>query len=198
MKTFWLCFVPLFVAVDAVGVLPVYMGLTESLEAPRKTGVLVQSMVTALAVAIIFLFAGPALLRLIGIGVPDFMVAGGILLLVISLSDLLTGEKRQRMVDTDTLGAVPIGVPLITGPAVLTTSVLLADTHGIVMTGTALVINIGIAIFVFWFSKPIGNFLGDAGTKTLSKIASLFLASIAVMLIRKGIISIIHDALKAV
>lgn len=196
MKTFWLCFVPLFVAVDAVGVLPVYMGLTQNLAHSRRTGVLVQSMITALVVAIVFLIAGPALLRLVGIGVSDFMVAGGILLLVISLSDLLTGEKRQRMVDTDTLGAVPIGVPLITGPALLTTSVLLADAHGILPTAFAVVINIGIAILVFRFSKPIAVFLGDAGTKTLSKIASLLLASIAVMLIRKGVIGIVYDALR--
>ena len=195
MKTFWLCFVPLFVAVDAIGVLPVYMGLTEDLQPSTKPAVLLQSLITALMVAIVFLLAGPALLRLVGISVADFMVAGGILLLVISLSDLLTGEKRQRMVDADTLGAVPIGIPLITGPAVLTTSVLLADNYGLVPTGTAIVVNIAIAILVFWFSKPIADFLGDAGTKTMSKIASLFLASIAVMLIRKGITEIVLDVL---
>jgi len=195
MKTFWLCFVPMFVAVDAIGVLPVYLGLTENLPKSRRTGVLMQSLITALVVALVFLIAGPALLRLIGITVPDFMVAGGILLLVISLSDLLTGEKKQQMVDTDTLGAVPIGIPLITGPAVLTLSVVLVDTYGIIPTTAAVVINISIAIMVFWFSKPIALFLGNTGTKTLSKIASLLLASIAVMLIRKGVINIIHDTL---
>jgi len=196
MKTFWLCFVPLFVAVDAIGVLPVFMGLTENLSPSRKTGVLIQSLVTAMLVALVFLWLGPSLLRRVGISVSDFMVAGGLLLLVISLSDLLTGEKRQRMLDANTLGAVPIGVPLITGPAVLTTSVLLADTYGILLTGTAAVINIGIAILTFWFSKPIAVFLGEAGTKTLSKIASLFLASIAVMLIRKGVVGIVFEAMK--
>ncbi|MBT4364787.1 MAG: MarC family protein [Desulfobacteraceae bacterium] len=195
MKTFWLCFVPMFVAVDAIGVLPVYLGLTENLPKSRRTGVLIQSLITALVVALVFLIAGPALLRLIGIPVPDFMVAGGILLLVISLYDLLTGEKKQQMVDTDTLGAVPIGIPLITGPAVLTLSVVLVDTYGIIPTTAAVVINITIAIIVFWFSKPIAIFLGNTGTKTLSKIASLLLASIAVMLIRKGVIEIIHDTL---
>ncbi|MBT3311571.1 MAG: MarC family protein [Desulfobacterales bacterium] len=195
MKTFWLCFVPMFVAVDAIGVLPVYLGLTENLPKSRRTGVLIQSLITALVVALVFLIAGPALLRLIGITVPDFMVAGGILLLVISLYDLLTGEKKQQMVDTDTLGAVPIGIPLITGPAVLTLSVVLVDTYGIIPTTAAVVINITIAIIVFWFSKPIAIFLGNTGTKTLSKIASLLLASIAVMLIRKGVIEIIHDTL---
>ena len=195
MKTFWLCFVPMFVAVDALGVLPIYLGLTEGLSPSQIKKVLIQSLFTALAVAVIFIFGGPALLRLVGVGVNDFMVAGGILLLVISLSDLLTGEKRQRMVDSETLGAVPIGVPLIVGPAVLTTTVLLSDTYGLLQTTLATVLNVIIAIFIFGFSKPISGFLGEAGTKTLSKIASLFLASISIMLIRRAIIEIVKEAM---
>lgn len=196
MKTFLLCFVPLFVAVDALGVLPIFIGLTDGLSEPQKRKILIQSLVTATAVALIFLAAGPAVLTALNITVSDFMVAGGILLLVISLSDLLTGEKRQRLVDPETLGAVPLGVPIITGPAVLTTSVLLANVHGLPITGFALLVNLGIAGAIFWFARPITRFLGNAGTMILSKIASLFLATIAVMLIRKGIVEIITAVVK--
>lgn len=196
MKIFLLCFVPLFVAVDALGVLPIFISLTDGLSHSQKRQVLIQSLVTATAVALVFLAIGPTILIALNITVSDFMVAGGILLLVISLSDLLTGEKRQRFVDPETLGAVPLGVPIITGPAVLTTSVLLANAHGISLTALALMTNIGIAGVVFWFAQPITRFLGNAGTMILSKIASLFLATIAVMLIRKGIIDIISAALK--
>lgn len=196
MKTFLLCFVPLFVAVDALGVLPIFIGLTDGLSEPQKRKILIQSLVTATAVALIFLAAGPAVLSALNITVSDFMVAGGILLLVISLSDLLTGEKRQRLVDPETLGAVPLGVPIITGPAVLTTSVLLANVHGLPITGFALLVNLGIAGAIFWFARPITRFLGNAGTMILSKIASLFLATIAVMLIRKGIVEIITAVVK--
>lgn len=191
METFILCFVPLFVAVDALGVLPLFIGLTESLSPPQQRRVIIQSLITASAVALVFLVAGPAVLNFLQITVSDFMVAGGILLLVISLSDLLTGEKRQRIVDPETLGAVPLGVPIITGPAVLTTSVLLANVHGMPLTALALLANLGIAGLIFWFAQPITRLLGNAGTMILSKIASLFLAAIAVMLIRKGIIDII-------
>ena len=196
MKIFLLCFVPLFVAVDALGVLPIFIGLTDGLSQPQKRKILIQSLVTATAVALIFLAVGPAILSALNITVSDFMVAGGILLLVISLSDLLTGEKRQRLVDPETLGAVPLGVPIITGPAVLTTSVLLANVHGLPITGLALLVNLGIAGAIFWFAQPITRFLGNAGTMILSKIASLFLATIAVMLIRKGIVEIITAAVK--
>ena len=196
MKIFLLCFVPLFVAVDALGVLPIFISLTDGLSLSQKRKVLIQSIITASAVALVFLAVGPTILTALTISVSDFMVAGGILLLVISLSDLLTGEKRQRLVDPETLGAVPLGVPIITGPAVLTTSVLLSNAHGMSMTALALLVNLGIAGAIFWFAQPITNFLGNAGTMILSKIASLFLATIAVMLIRKGIIDIITAAVK--
>ena len=196
MNNFWLCFVPFFVAVDAVGVLPIFLGLTEGLDPSQRRRIIIQSLITASAVALLFLLAGPVVLTLVGVRMSDFMVAGGILLLVISLSDLLTGEKRQRMVDPQTVGAVPIGVPLIAGPAVLTTSVLLANEYGLFPTAASLFLNIAIVGVVFWLAVPIERFLGNAGSKTLSKVASLFLASIAVMLIRKGLSEILQQTLK--
>ena len=196
MENFFLCFIPFFVAVDAIGVLPIYLGLTEGFSSERRRSIIIQSLITASAVAIAFLLGGPFVLDLVGVGVSDFTVAGGILLLVISLSDLVTGEKRQRLVDTETLGAVPIGVPLISGPAVLTTSVLFANEYGVIPTALALLVNIAIAGLVFFLAAPIERFLGLAGSKTLSKVASLFLASIAVMLIRRGIFEIVEKWLK--
>jgi multiple antibiotic resistance protein len=183
----FLCFVPLFVAVDAIGVLPMFTSLTEGLEGPVLRRVIRQSVITAAVVGISFLAIGKALLGLLGISVPDFMVAGGTLLFVVSMSDLLRAEKVQRQVDPDSLGAVPIGVPLITGPAVLTTSILLLNEYGVLPTSIALVLNIFIAGLVFRSSESLQRFLGQPGTKTVSKIASLLLASIAVMIVRKGI-----------
>ena len=194
MESFWLCFVPLFVAVDVVGTLPLYVALTSALDDLQRRRVLVQSLLTATAVALGFLVAGQALLRFLGITVADFMIAGGLLLLAISLTDLITGSKRHAHLDGATLGAVPLGVPLITGPAVLTTCLLLADLHGKVLTGVALVLNLALAGALLAVSRPIQRRLGDAGTKTLSKIASMLLATIAVMLIRRGVVAIAHMA----
>jgi multiple antibiotic resistance protein len=188
MKEFWLCFVPLFVAVDAVGVLPMFMTLTKDIEDKNIPRVIYQSIITAVIVAFLFLIAGRALLNLLGITVADFMVAGGILLFVLSISDILTTDKTVGKIDPESLGAVPIGVPLITGPAVLTTSIILLDGHGFILTSAAIFINVIIAGIVFFFSKIIHGLLGKAGAKTFSKIASLLLASIAVMIVRKGIL----------
>jgi len=187
LTEFWLCFVPLFVAVDAIGTLPMFLGLTEGVERARVHRVIVESVVTALTVALIFLFAGQMILKFLGITIADFMVAGGLLLFVLSLSDMLSSEKRQRQVDPEDLGAVPFGVPLIVGPAVLTTSILLLREYGVVPTMAAIIANIGIAGLVFWASGPISRLLGKAGSKIISKVANLLLAAIAVMLIRRGI-----------
>jgi multiple antibiotic resistance protein len=191
-KSFWLCFVPLFVAVDAVGVLPMFMNLTEGVESRTLHRIIYQSVITAAVVGLFFLAVGRAVIELLGITVADFMVAGGCLLFVISMSDLLRAEKVQRRVDPESVGAVPIGVPLITGPAVLTTSILLVNEHGIIPTAGSFVINVLIAGVVFHLAETISRVLGNAGTKTASKIASLLLAAIAVMMVRKGIESFIH------
>ncbi|RJR26780.1 MAG: MarC family protein [Desulfobacteraceae bacterium] len=192
MRSFWLCFVPLFVAVDAIGVLPLFLNLTEELNPLKVKRVVYQSMVTAAAVALSFLAVGTGVLRLLGITVADFMVAGGVLLFVISMSDLITTEKARKQVDPDSLGAVPLGVPLIAGPAVFTTSILLVNEYGALPTALALILNIAIAGVVFLSAGAINRLLGKAGAKTVSKIAALLLAAIAVMIVRKGVIALVQ------
>ena len=191
LKEFFICFVPLFVAVDAFGVLPLFISLTEDLPPARIRSLVLQSVVTASLVAVTFLLAGTALLSLLGITVADFTVAGGSLLFVISMTDLVSSGLVRKEQDYSVLGAVPIGVPLITGPAVLTTCLLLLHQHGVVATLAAVVANVLLAGGVFYFAVPITRYLGHAGTKTLSKIASLLLAAIAVMMIRKGVFELI-------
>ncbi len=187
MVKFWLCFLPLFVAVDAIGTLPLFMHLTHGLDGRDRRRVVVQSVLTAAAVAVLFLLVGKLVLSFLGVSVPDFLIAGGILLFAISLSDMLAAEKRRRKVSLETIGAVPLGVPLIAGPAVLTTQLVLLDQHGPLPTVLATVINIALAGMVFALAGPINRVLGRAGSKTLSKLASLLLAAIAVNMIRRGL-----------
>jgi multiple antibiotic resistance protein len=187
MADFWLCFFPMFVAVDAVGVLPLFMHLTEGVERLAVRKVIVQSMITALVVALAFLALGRWIFEYLGITVADFLIAGGVLLFTISVIDVITVEKRITQVDADSLGAVPIGVPLIVGPAVLTTIFVLVGEYGIMPTVAATVVNIVIAGGVFWLALPINRILGRSGSRALSKLAGILLAAIAVMMVRKGI-----------
>jgi len=187
MKSFWLCFVPLFVAVDAIGLLPLFINLTEGMEKKLVQKIILQSMITALVVALAFIAVGTGIFKLLNISVADFMIAGGTLLFVISIRDILAAEKKLLVVDPDSVGAVPIGVPLITGPAVLTTSLLLINEHSAVITSLALAANILIAGGMFLMAPLINRVLGKTGSKALSKIISLLLAAIGVMIVRRGI-----------
>lgn len=194
MHDFLLAFIPLFVAVDAIGSLPILLGLLERVDARRRRAVVVQSIFTAATVAALFVLGGRPLLRLLGVTASDFMIAGGALLFVLSLGDLLSAGQTHRKIDPETVGAVPIGVPLITGPAVLTTCMLLVDQYRMFPTLLAAVANVLLAGMLFGFAAPITRALGSAGTKVLSKIANLLLASIAVMMMRKGVVALIAQA----
>jgi multiple antibiotic resistance protein len=187
MNVFWFTFIPLFVAVDAIGVLPFFINLTEGLSQEKLRKIIIQSTATAMAVALVFIFGGKFILDILNVTVADFMIAGGTLLFVISLNDMLSTDKKHRMVDSDSVGAVPIGVPLIVGPAVLTTALLLLGQYGPWPTLLSAALNILIAGGVFFASRSIYRVLGKAGAKTVSKIAALILAAIGVMMVRKGI-----------
>ncbi|MBF0481215.1 MAG: MarC family protein [Desulfovibrionaceae bacterium] len=191
MDEFWLCFVPLFVAVNAVGVLPIFMGLTESLERPAVRPLIAKSMITAMSVATMFIFFGLQLLAAMGLAPGHFMIAGGIMLFLTAIVDLVPGGARRRDVSPDDVGVVPIGVPLISGPAVLTTAIIQSQIYGVWMTLLAMFLNVLIAGAVFWSSGALYRFLGHTGSLIVSKISHLLLASVAVKLVLKGILLIV-------
>ena len=135
MRAFLLSFIPIFVAMDAIGVLPLYIGFTEHLKKSEKRRVVLQSIITAFAVGIAFMLVGKWIFKILGVLVSDFKIAGGAVLFAISLMDLLRYEKPHHL-PAETVGAVPIGIPLITGPAVLTTILILLDSYGAILTAS--------------------------------------------------------------
>jgi multiple antibiotic resistance protein len=191
INKFWLAFLPIFMAVNAIGLLPMFINFTINLEKKQIQKIIIQSVITATAVSIVFLAAGKAILDILGVTTADFLIAGGALLFVISLDDLLSMEKKSQQIDLESLGAVPLGVPLIVGPAVLTTILLLVPQYGATITILAIIANILISGLMFWLSAPIISVLGNSGAKTISKIGDLLLAAISIMMIRKGIVMIL-------
>jgi multiple antibiotic resistance protein len=186
IKNILLSFIPIFVAVDAIGVLPIFIGLTEGTDSKTKGKIIIQSMLTASGLAIGFMPLGKGVFRLLGITVEDFMIAGGAILFCLAITDILNPVKKRRMPSAD-LGAVPLGTPLIVGPAVLTTSLVIISHYGFWPTVISVLLNILLAGLIFRASSALMRFVGEAGAKALSKITSLLLAAIAVMLIRKGL-----------
>jgi multiple antibiotic resistance protein len=188
IETFLLTFIPMFVAIDAIGIVPLYLGLTESFtDKHLKKKLVINASITAFFICITFLFVGDNIFNFLGITINDFKIAGGIILLIISINDLLFSSSRVRDIKPQDVGVVPIGIPLIAGPAVLTTILIAVREFGYIYTLISLIINLLLTFLALLFAEQIKKLLGESGSKAFAKVASLFLAAIAIMMIRIGI-----------
>jgi multiple antibiotic resistance protein len=188
-----LTFIQIFVAVDAIGNIPVFVSLVEGTTKKQRGKIIAESITTATVVSILFMLGGKWVLRFIGVTIPDFQIAGGVLLFVISLRLLLPGSTRSFLSDGHGkgVGVFPLGTPLITGPAVLTTTVIMLDTFGIWPTFVSLVINMVIVWASLVKADAIMRVMGVSGTRAFSKIMYILLAAIGVMMVRRGITGIL-------
>jgi len=193
LEPFFLAFIPLFVAVDAIGNIPLFISLVNNLGTKARERVIAESVRTAAAVAVLFMLIGKLVLRFLGITISDFQIAGGLLLFVISLRLLFPGASKMPLYGEKEkdVGVFPLGMPLITGPAVLTTTLIMLDSYGIVPSMVSLALN----MLIVWFTLKKADFLikffGEGGTRAFSKIIYILLAAIGVMMVRRGVTGVI-------
>jgi len=185
-KDFLYTFIPILVAMDAVGLVPMYLSLTRGLSDEERKKVSVQALLTALVISVIFLGAGKLIFKAIGISLADFTIAGGVLLLVLSVIEMLNLSHAEKT-STPNVGMVPLGTPLIAGPAVLTSLLILSSYRGYAMTFLSLLVNLLIVAISFQQSRRLAQWIGEQGMRAFSQVISLFLAAIAISLIRRGL-----------
>jgi multiple antibiotic resistance protein len=185
LEKFLLAFIPLFVAIDPIGLVAIFLGLGGQADPKRRRHEGMLALVTSLAVAVGFIFLGKVIFRALGITVADFQVAGGLILLGIAVRELLDLGGRDRYAG-EAFGVVPLGMPLIAGPALLTALLILVDTVGILFTVFALLVNLLLVGFGFRYADHFTRWMGQQGMRGVSKLISLLLAAIAVSLIRRG------------
>ncbi len=186
-QPFLLSFISLFVAIDCISVVPLYLNLTGDFSDERRFKLLSKALLTAGVIALLFLISGNFVFRLFGITEADFKIGGGIVLLTISVIDLVSNNMDERRGAGEDAGVVPIGIPLIMGPAALTSILVSSKSYGFFVTLASLVVNLLIVWIVFANSKVIRRVMGDGASKAMGKVASLFLAAIAVAMMRSGI-----------
>ncbi len=192
LAAFLTAFIPLFVAMDAIGTLPIYLGLVEGHDRSKRRVILLQAVATAAIVGVSFIFLGKVVFGFLGITVADFKVAGGLILLILAITDLLvTGKKRREPLDS--IAVVPLGMPLIVGPAVLTALIVQVDIVGGSITVTAFAVNLILAYIILMSSEGIVRVIGKSGAMGVSKVANLLMAAIAIMIIRTGLTEIIQN-----
>jgi multiple antibiotic resistance protein len=186
LKQFLLSFIPIMVALDAPGTLPLYVGMTEGMKKQERKRIVRQSIVTAFLVAVGFILVGRAIFNALGILVEDFMIAGGVVLLIIAIADVVRAGER-KLERSPEFGVVPLGTPLIAGPGTLTTALVLVGTSGYIPVILSLVVNLLLAWIIFAQADRIIRFIGLSGSRAFAKVASLILAAFAVKMIRSGI-----------
>jgi multiple antibiotic resistance protein len=172
-------FLPLFVVIDPAGSVPVYLALTSHHSAEKRRRIAMRASIVAAVTGLLFIILGQAIFNFLGVRFADFQIAGGILLVILAIIDLLTPGKpavdEHAPLDA-TSGVVPLAVPLIVGPATMTTGLLLVNTYSktyneqygsprgqiivIVMVCAALLLNLLILFAAMWHSDKLVALVG--------------------------------------
>ena len=181
-------FIPLFVAIDPIGLVAIFLGLGQNIAPDRRQQIANQATWTGGLVALGFLLLGQSVFSAVGISVSDFQIAGGLILFILAARDLIQSAAEPEKLPED-FGVVPLGMPLIAGPASITTLLVLAQAHaiGLVVTLVALAANLALVVLALRYSDWLGRKIGPTGLRAISKIVSMLLAAIAVSMIRQGL-----------
>lgn len=186
LEHFLQAFIPLFVAIDPIGLAAIFLALSRG-EGPQiRRKIAHQATLTGGGVALLFLFLGQSIFSALGITVSDFQIAGGLILFILASKDLTQSATEETAPLGEGFGVVPLGMPLIAGPATITTLLLLAQTLGVWLTLAALIANLALLALSFAYSDWLGRKIGATGLRAISKIISMLLAAIAISMIRRG------------
>ena len=186
LTKFLQAFIPLFVAIAPVGLAAIFLGLGQGVAPTVRHRIAWQATVTGGVVALGFLFLGQNVFTAVGVSVKDFQIAGGLILFILAARDLTQAEGAPTKLPED-FGIVPLGMPLIAGPAMITTLLLLVQTQGMAVTLEALAVNLVLIVLAFVCSEWLGRTIGRMGLRAISKIIAMLLAAIAVAMIRRGL-----------
>ena len=189
LENFLKAFIPLFVAIDPIGLAAVFLAMGAGVPVDRRKKIANQAAWTGGLVALLFLFLGQTIFTALGITVSDFQIAGGLILFILAAKDLIQSAAVPEVVPED-FGVVPLGMPLIAGPASITTLLVLAQSKTISLSIilAALAVNLVLVVLAFAYSDWLARKIGATGLRAISKIIALLLAAIAVNMIRQGLV----------
>ena len=186
LETFAFTFVPLFIAIDPLGNLPFILALSEGISGSERRKMVHIAVLTAAVVGLAFLFFGQLILNVIGISVGAFAIAGGLVLLVLSVKYITTGQIME-LIREEMVAVVPIGTPLTAGPATITTLLLLVLQFPLRSVLLSFALNLLVVWGIFLLSNQIVRITGRGGLTAISKVFSLLLAVIGVSMMLRGL-----------
>jgi multiple antibiotic resistance protein len=190
----------LFVVVDPVGLAPIFAALTQGESPAAKRRLAIRGTFIAGTILVIFVLAGDSLLSVLGIGMPAFQIAGGLLLFLLAVDMVFarqsgmrsTTEREHREAEAKKdISVFPLAIPLIAGPGALTTVLLMVGEQGddpaVIGTVLAVVFLVLLATLVsLFFSTRLMSFLGETGANVVSRVLGVILAALAVQFVLDG------------
>lgn len=182
-------FIPLFAIMDPFISVPVFLSLTRKDNQEKKNLIALEAVGIAALLLFVFLVFGQGLLDVLGISIASMQIAGGVLLAVMGV-ELVLGisfPKEKDRIKRVPPAALIIGTPLITGPGVITTTILLAGQYGAIVTAIAAVLALGLSWLVLRYSHFVTKLIGETGSELLSRIMGLLLVAVAAQFALTGI-----------
>ena len=175
--------IALFIIVDPFGNIPIFEGLTGNISDDQRKKVYNTATLVGVALLLVFAFTGQEIFALFGLSIYSFEVAGGILLLIVAIRILITGTMHENVESPESLGAVPIAIPLLVGPGAITTTILDLQAYGIVIAILAVLIVLSLTWVILWYINDVYKFLGKTGSLVIARVIALLIAAIAVQYI---------------
>ena len=181
----------LFIIVDPFGDIPIFIGLTEGMTEEQKRKVFNTATLISFILLLVFAFTGQEIFIIFGIKIYSFEVAGGILLLIIAIRILISGSLHEKVESPESIGAVPIAMPLLVGPGAITTTIFNLQDYGIAIAAVAVLIVLILTWIILRHMSTIYRFLGKTGSLVIARVMALLIGAIAVQYILSGISSYI-------
>ncbi|MCJ7763512.1 MarC family protein [Candidatus Bathyarchaeota archaeon] len=177
----------LFIIVDPFGNIPLFMNLTEKMPKEQRRKVFNTATLVGFVLLLAFAFAGQEIFSVFGVSIFSFEVAGGILLLIIAIKILISGSLLEMSESHESIGAVPIAMPLLVGPGAITTTIFNLQTYGIVVTALSVFAVLTLTWLILRYVSSVYRFLGKTGALVIARVMALFIAAIAIQYVLFGV-----------
>jgi multiple antibiotic resistance protein len=192
-------FVTLFVIIDPIGLTPVFVTLTQGMPSQQRRNIGLRATLVAAFILCIFCLFGESVLEFVGISMPAFQIAGGILLFLIALDMLFERRSKRRKSQSeeddqnDDISVFPLAIPLLAGPGSITSIILIASTiPGWIGVAHAILAMLGVIViaYVMFLTGPVlERMLGRTGINVVTRILGMILAALAVQFVMDGFIA---------
>ncbi len=192
-------FVTLFVIIDPIGMTPLFVALTRGMSPTRRRAIAIRACLTSALLLVVFAAFGEAVLRFVGISMPAFRIAGGLLLFLTALDMLFErrGQRRKGQADAaeedegDDPSIFPIAIPLIAGPGAIATVILLAGQRpgleGLAWVIGVMLLVIALVFVMFLMAGYLERALGKVGINVVTRLLGMLLAALAVQFVLDGL-----------